>query len=60
VYYQLQVDALIKNLLENENYKAVQKEIINKTPLIDWVWLLVLLAITLALEWFLRKYNGML
>ena len=60
VYYQTQVDALIKSLLENENYKAVQKEIISKTPLIDWIWLLVLLAITLALEWFLRKYNGML
>lgn len=60
VYYQNQVDALIKSLLENENYKAVQKEIISKTPLIDWIWLLVLLAITLALEWFLRKYNGML
>jgi hypothetical protein len=60
VYYQNQVDALIKSLLDNENYKAIQKEIISKTPLIDWVWLLVFIAITLASEWFLRKYNGML
>jgi hypothetical protein len=60
VHYPNQVDALIKTLLENENYKAVQKEIVTKTPLIDWVWLLVLIAISLTSEWFLRKYNGML
>jgi hypothetical protein len=60
VVYPNQVNALIKTLLENENYKAVQKEIIKKEPLIDWTWLLILIAITLASEWFIRKYNGML
>ena len=60
VHYPNQVDALIKTLLENENYKAVQKEIVSKTPLIDWVWLLILIAISLSTEWFIRKYNGML
>lgn len=60
VYHPNQVDALVKNLLEYDNYKAVQKEIISKTPLVDWIWLLVLLAITLAIEWFIRKFNGML
>jgi hypothetical protein len=60
VYYPNQVDAVIKSLLENENYKAIQKEIVTKTPLIDWVRLLVLIAISLAAEWFIRKYNGML
>ncbi|HQZ24185.1 MAG TPA: hypothetical protein PLD18_02705 [Flavobacterium sp.] len=59
-YYPNQVDTLIKSLLENENYKAIQKEIASKTPLIDWVWLLVLIAISLAAEWFIRKYNGLL
>lgn len=60
VYYPNQVDTLIKSLLENENYKAIQKEIASKTPLIDWVWLLVLISISLAAEWFIRKYNGLL
>ena len=60
VYYPNQVDTLIKSLLENENYKAIEKEIANKTPLIDWVWMLVLIAISLAAEWFIRKYNGLL
>ena len=60
VFVPNQVENLIKTLLENEDYKAIQKNIVKKTPLIDWVWLLVLIAITLASEWFLRKYNGLL
>ncbi|WP_281336031.1 hypothetical protein [Flavobacterium eburneipallidum] len=60
IYYPNQVNVLIKSLLEDENYKAIQKEILTKTPLIDWVWLLILIAITLTSEWFVRKYNGML
>lgn len=54
------VDSLIKSLLKNEEYKSVQKSIIKKIPLIDWIWLLIILVISLASEWFLRKYNGML
>jgi hypothetical protein len=60
VYYPNQADELIKSLLENENYKAIEKAIVKKTPLIDWIWLLLLIAITLSLEWFIRKYNGLL
>ncbi|MFV8344536.1 hypothetical protein [Flavobacterium sp. ZB4P13] len=59
-YFSDQVDVLIKTLLENEEYKAIQKNIITKTPLIDWIWLLVLISILLATEWFVRKYNGLL
>ena len=55
-----QVDALVKQLLEDESYKAIQKTIVKKSPLIDWIWLLVLLALSLAAEWFIRKYNGLL
>ncbi|WP_294818318.1 hypothetical protein [uncultured Flavobacterium sp.] len=60
VYYPAQADQLIDFLLKNEDYKATQKEIIKKSPLIDWVWLLVILAVSLAVEWFTRKYNGLL
>jgi hypothetical protein len=54
-----QVDELIKTLLSTD-YKSVEKEVVKKTPLIDWYWLLVLIAISLAAEWFIRKYNGLL
>jgi hypothetical protein len=59
-FYPNQIDALIKTLLDNEEYKAVQKEVVTKSPLIDWKWLLVLIAVFLSTEWFVRKYNGML
>lgn len=59
-YFPEQVDNLVKFLSDNENYKEVQKETIRKSPLIDIVWLLILLAVSLAAEWFIRKYNGLL
>lgn len=59
-YVPGQVDQLIKTLLDNQDYKAVEKAIVKKTPLIDWMWLLVLIALALASEWFIRKYNGLL
>ncbi|WP_300564644.1 hypothetical protein [Flavobacterium sp.] len=60
VYYPSQVDQLVNSLLKNESYVATQKAIIKKSPLIDWVWLLTILVFSLAIEWFVRKYNGML
>jgi hypothetical protein len=59
-YLPNQVDALIKQLSEDESYKAIQKTIVKKSPLVEWVWLLILLALSLAAEWFIRKYNGLL
>lgn len=59
-YFPDQIDVLIKSLLDTEEYKAVQKNNVTKTPLIDWVWLLVLISIFLSTEWFVRKYNGLL
>jgi hypothetical protein len=55
-----QVEELIKSLITNDNYKPIQKEMIKKTLIIDWIWLLVLIALSLAAEWFIRKYNGLL
>ena len=55
-----QVDTLIKLLLENQDYKAVQKAIVKKTALVDSIWLLILIAIALSSEWFIRKYNGLI
>ena len=59
-YYPNEIDELIKSLLENKEYMSIQKNVVTKTPLIDWIWLLVLISITLAIEWFVRKYNGLL
>jgi hypothetical protein len=60
VFVPNQMESLIKNLLDNPDYKAIQKAIVKKTPMIDWYWLLILIAASLAAEWFIRKYNGLL
>ena len=60
LYLPKQVDDLIQSLLANEDYKTIEKETVKKTPIIDWVWLLVLIALSLATEWFIRKYNGLI
>lgn len=60
VYYPNQIENLIKSLLENENYIPTQKETIKKSPLIDWIWLLLIAVFALTSEWFIRKYNGLL
>ncbi|MDI9309490.1 MAG: hypothetical protein QM535_04690 [Limnohabitans sp.] len=59
-FFPSKISELIKFLEETDMYKPIQKEIVKKSPLIDWIWGLVLLAILLATEWFTRKYNGLL
>uniref|UniRef100_UPI0040477D65 hypothetical protein n=1 Tax=Flavobacterium sp. TaxID=239 RepID=UPI0040477D65 len=60
VYYPNQINNLVQLLIDNDNYIPTQKEIIKKSPLIDWVWLLIITVLSLATEWFVRKYNGLL
>ena len=60
VYYSNQADELIDFLIDEDSYKAVQKEVSKKAPLIDLMLLLVILAVSLSAEWFTRKYNGLL
>ena len=60
VYFPNQVDSLIQSLLTDEDYKTIEKNNISRSPLIDWKWLLVLICSFFAIEWFVRKYNGLL
>jgi hypothetical protein len=59
-FFENQADDLIHELLENKEYKSIEKNVSTKTPLIDWIWLLILIAVLLTTEWFVRKYNGLL
>lgn len=60
VFLPSQINQLIQQLLADESYKAIEKENVIKSPLIDWVLLLVLIALCLTTEWFIRKYHGLL
>ncbi|MDK2773217.1 MAG: hypothetical protein KYX68_13490, partial [Flavobacterium sp.] len=59
VYYPNNVNQLINSLLKDETLNPTQKEVVRKSPLIDWKWLLLFIVSLLSLEWFIRKYNGL-
>jgi hypothetical protein len=52
-------DTLIQELVTDGRYRPIQKSNENSVPLVDWKWLLAVLAGLLAIEWFMRKYNGL-
>jgi len=55
-----QVEGLIKSLAEDNQFVPIQKERVQKSPLIDWIWLLIIVVSLFATEWFMRKYHGLL
>ena len=59
-FFDTQVDALVQQLLADKRYQPVQKNIENVVSLITWKYLLGLLILTLGIEWFTRKYFGLI
>ncbi|HEX9600964.1 MAG TPA: VWA domain-containing protein, partial [Mariniflexile sp.] len=51
---------LAETLLNDNRFVSIQKSNKNSLPLIDWKYLLIIIALSLSLEWFLRKYNGLI
>lgn len=59
-YFIDNASSVINDLMEDKRFVTIQKENKNVVPLIDWSYLLALIALSLSLEWFLRKYNGLI
>ncbi len=59
-YFLKDANVLIEDLMANETFKPIEKSQRNVVPLIDWKYLLALIAILLSGEWFIRKYNGLI
>ena len=59
-YFSDQLDDLVSNLLEDSRYQIIQKSTKNIVPLINWKYLLGIIALSLFSEWFIRKYNGLI
>ncbi|MGM0636512.1 MAG: vWA domain-containing protein [Bacteroidota bacterium] len=55
-----QQDSLANYIQNQSKFKPVQKSTKKTQSLIDWVFLLGLLILTLSVEWFLRKYHGLI
>ncbi len=54
------LDQLTEILTSDETNKPIERSQRKVVPLIDWKYLLAFLVITLASEWFIRKYNGLI
>jgi len=59
-YFENQVNGFITDMLEDNRFKQIQKSEQKVVPLIDWKYLLALIIISLTIEWFIRKYNGLI
>ena len=59
-YFTTQSDSLIQSLVENTNYQNIERSEQKVVPLIDWKYLLALIVLALAAEWFIRKYTGLI
>ncbi len=54
------MEQLINSLLNDDKFRPMQKSRQKTVPLIDWYYLLFILIIILAAEWFYRKYLGLI
>ncbi|KAB1071303.1 VWA domain-containing protein [Tamlana haliotis] len=59
-YFMGNSEGIINEILADNRYQAIQKSTKNTIPLVDWKYLLAIIASSLGLEWFLRKYNGLI
>jgi len=60
LYFPNKIDALFEEMTTSQHYVPTQKSKENIVSLIDFRILLGLMVLTLALEWFIRKYNGLI
>ena len=58
-YFDDNANELFAELISDNRFKPVLKSTKNIVPLIDLKWLLFILVILLAIEWFSRKYYGL-
>lgn len=53
-------ETLINDLSNDSRFATIQKSHKKTVPLIDFTYLLACIVLSLAIEWFLRKYNGLI
>jgi len=60
IFYDNQFAELKNYLTTQQEFKPIQKSIIKKESLINWWVLLILIIVFLSIEWFSRKYHGLI
>lgn len=59
-YFVKDASILPDELINDSRFAIIQKSSKKVVPLIDFKYLLALIALSLATEWFIRKYNGLI
>ena len=59
-YFIDNTSTLISDLIEDSRFATIQKSTKKVVPLIDYKLLLGLIILCLSIEWFVRKYNGLI
>ncbi|PKP25810.1 MAG: hypothetical protein CVU03_06590 [Bacteroidetes bacterium HGW-Bacteroidetes-2] len=60
LYFLDQINTMISDITNDSRFISVQKSEQKIVPLLEWKILLFILAALLAIEWFIRKYNGLI
>lgn len=60
VFFEDQAESLMKELTNDNRFQIIEKKKEDLIPLIEWKYVLGFLIVLLAIEWFSRKYNGMI
>lgn len=60
LHYISNYKKLFSELKNNEEYKTIQRATLSQLPVIHWKYLLGILLLLLTIEWFLRKFNGLI
>ena len=59
-YFIDHYSTLLDHLKSYDGYKSIQKNEIKESSIIEWEYLLGLLILLLSIEWFLRKFSGLI
>jgi hypothetical protein len=59
VFYPSEMDQLFAHLANQPDFKPIEKVEKKRISLIDQKWLLALIVLSLSIEWFIRKYRGL-
>ena len=60
LFYANEIDDLLEQLNSNNQFLPTQKSVENVVSLIDFRLLLALIIAALTIEWFIRKFNGLI
>ncbi|WP_197505860.1 VWA domain-containing protein [Urechidicola croceus] len=60
IYFINDSKSVIENFISDQRFKSIQKTQTKYNSLIDWKWLLGLIVVSLSIEWFIRKYKGLI